>query len=438
MANIRLEIPPWQKYTCQSTGLCCRRGLDISGFPADKERLSRIDWTQKNPRLAEGTLFVEKSKGFRLATDKDGACRFLNPDNLCLMHKEIGYSQKLLACKMFPFHFVHSAGRVHVSLLFSCPTVIDNIGQPLTEQVPHIRKHLAELDAIIPPPATKEETSLDGRQAVRFRDVRFLEETLIKILQTAKLPFVRRVLWAGDILDRLEGTDEEQLSPKNFHPTLCHHRDRAQDNAENSGLKKIPLGLFERALLRQLQGICTAMAETGMASTDGSTRRAARYKRIGAAYRYFLGAGILPENKKRWHLDLGVSREPFPATPTFAAVFKVRSVSLPTASEELLGRYLATRFWGRTYFGGEFWGLSVLHGARALLSLAAIVVWHAKVFAAGEGRGAVTHEDIRGAVLLTDHAYGHLSNLNAGFTRKALAIVNRQEWAQRALLYTML
>ncbi len=417
----KFEIADWLRYSCIGCGACCRRGYDIWCPPKDYPRLSEIDWAGKYPQLRNKRLFMPQSHGYRFNLDETGACLFLDKDNRCLMHGAIGFDRKVLTCKMYPFNLVHSFGRVHVGLLFSCPAVVDRVGDPVRAQTGLLNKLLAEMDELFAPPEFAEETSLDGWRNISFRNLRFLEEALCMALADESLTFLRRLLWAAQILDRIDESTDEQLHAKNFHNTLQHHRDRARDEAENCGIARPEISRFERLLLRQFQGFSTSLAERGLTSSSFMTRTRARLRRAGLALRYLYGGGKVP----------GVDNI------DFASARKVRCLHLPENSRELLSRYLRTRFMARMYFGSEGWGLPVLQGARMILTLPAVVLWHAKVLAAVEGADEVAHEHVRAAVLLVDNAFGHMAGLRTGSSRRALELVSRAGWPQKAVLDTM-
>jgi hypothetical protein len=285
-----------------------------------------------------------------------------------------------------------------------------------------LRDLLEEMDELFPPPPVEEETAFDLFRKIAFRELRFLEEALLEILAEDSLPLYRRILWAGGLLDRLEDAEEAHLEPRMFHQTLAIHKDRARDLAENSGIARPVLGLFERTLLRQLQGMCSSLAEKGLTSGSFFVRSAARLRRVSLAYRYVRGAGAIPA-------ETGAA--------SFAEVVAMRALHLPPESEALIARYLRTRIAARGYFGREAWGLAVIPGARAVLSLAALVLWHAKVGAVVAGRKEILHEDVRQGVLLVDHSIGHMTNLHSGPARRALQVILRRSWPQRALLHTI-
>ncbi len=436
----RLEIAPWLRYTCTGCGLCCRRGFNIWCPLPDRIRLGEVDWGAKYPRLQGLQLFIPQRENYRLAVADNGQCHFLDQDNHCIMHAELGFHNKVLTCKMFPYTLVHSFGRVHVGLLHSCPAVVDQTGQPVTAQTHLLGKLLEEMDRLFPPPPFNEETAFDLDRPITFRNLRFLEESLISALHDEQLPLVRRIIYAGGLLDRLDDSPADQLGPKSFHETLCHHRQKARDDAINCGLKHRELTLFERVFLRQLQGLCSTLAQSGLLASSFSKRQAARLRRLGLALRYMRGTGHLPFSVDDWSRIAGPADEdsPLRTALSFDEVRKVECFHLAAESEALISRYLSTRIAGRTYFGKEGWGLAVLPGARAILAIAALVMWHAKVRACAAGRNATGHEDIRDAVLIVEHTFGHMSVLNTSFAERALHVVNRTGWPQRALLFTML
>jgi len=417
------EIPDWLRYSCTGCGRCCRRGYNIWCPPKDYPRLSAIDWGETFPQLAGKQLFLPQPQGHRFALDETGACRFLAEDNRCLMHAAIGFHAKVLTCKMYPFNLVHSFGRVHVGLLFSCPAVVDHHGERVSAQTGLLKRLLAEMDELFPPPPFTEDTALDTRRSITYRNLRFLEEALGNAVVDESLPFLRRILWAAELLDRLADAADGYLEAGKFHETLCHYRDRARDEAANCGIARPRIGPFERLLLRQLLGFSTSLAERGLTSEFWQVRTRARFRRLGLALRYLWGSGCVPGEG---------------GAVDFAAVQSVRALHLPAASEELIGRYLRTRFASRAYCGREGWGLSVLPGARMILTLPAIVIWHAKLRAALGGRSEVAHEDVREAVLLVDNAFGHMAGLYTRMSRNALSLVSRPGWPQKALLHAVL
>jgi lysine-N-methylase len=72
---------------------------------------------------------------YRLAHQDDGACVFLDKKGLCRIHAKFGEPAKPLACRVYPYA-VHPAGQqqLTVSLRFSCPSVVQNLGPAVASQ----------------------------------------------------------------------------------------------------------------------------------------------------------------------------------------------------------------------------------------------------------------------------------------------------------------
>lgn len=431
------EIAPWLHYECIRCGLCCRRGFSIWCPLPDRIRLGDIPWGERHPELAGKQLFIPLRENYRIALDKSGACVFLDGEGRCIQHTELGFDAKTLACKMYPMTLAHSFGRVHVGLLFSCPAVVDRRGPSLQQQEADLKKLQKEMDSLFPPPPFNDETAFDATRSITFRNLRFLEESVIEALGDESLPLTRRILFAGNILDLMDNASDDQLSASAFHESLIHYREKARESAANCGLKRASLGLFERFFLRQLLGMASSLTEAGLLSSSFSARIRARLRRIFVALRHMSGRGDIPLQETDWRRITGsgtVSRR----RVTFRDVEAVSAYHLPAESEDAISRYLRTRIAARTYFGSEGWGLSVLPGMRTILTLASLVIWFAKAHAASSGREAVTHEDIRSGIILVEHAFGHMSSVDTGMAARPLAIATRAGWPQKVLLATML
>ena len=94
------DLPPDARFTCQQCAGCCYHWF-VYLTPDEYERLRSHDWAADSPRLGGRVLFEEQvvpgqggQRAVRLAKI-DGACAFLEPDHLCLIHKVQGMAAKL-------------------------------------------------------------------------------------------------------------------------------------------------------------------------------------------------------------------------------------------------------------------------------------------------------------------------------------------------------
>jgi Fe-S-cluster containining protein len=105
----------------------------------------------------------------------DGACVFLNADNKCRIHVELGAARKPLTCRLFPYSFHPAPDATVVTASFACPTIVANQGTPIAsgaalEAIESLRK---EWGAAAQPRGALEliaGRSIEPRQAKLLRD----------------------------------------------------------------------------------------------------------------------------------------------------------------------------------------------------------------------------------------------------------------------------
>ncbi len=75
-----------------------------------------------------------------------GGCCFLQDDNLCALHRELGYEMKPLQCRQFPFLPVRTPSGVYVGVSFFCTAVQREHGRPIVEHEETIVELLGNLE----------------------------------------------------------------------------------------------------------------------------------------------------------------------------------------------------------------------------------------------------------------------------------------------------
>jgi lysine-N-methylase len=134
--SLAIVYPPQQLFECRDCpARCCRSGWAIPVSPEtahfmlnDAELRARL--VGRAPAvLAAGTLpMVER--------DRQLQCVFLDDDMLCAVQKKHGHHAIPQACQAFPFGFMNDEERRPVAQLSRyCPSIRDNYGKPLAEQV---------------------------------------------------------------------------------------------------------------------------------------------------------------------------------------------------------------------------------------------------------------------------------------------------------------
>ncbi len=123
-----------QNFECADCSKCCRSKWQIH---VDEVARGKIKGTSLELRVIQqtGAPALEDADGgmSRVAKRKsDGACVFLNPDDLCSIHAEVGSSSKPIGCRQFPFLIRPTPDGVMVGASFYCPSIQRSTGVPLS------------------------------------------------------------------------------------------------------------------------------------------------------------------------------------------------------------------------------------------------------------------------------------------------------------------
>src|SRR5438132_4295827 len=133
-----------QRFTCAQCGRCCRRGWDIALTAGEVEgyrKAGAVAWyTETDTGTETGTVdpfepLSDHAGHFRIRKRADGACGFLSAENQCRIHEQLGGARKPLTCRLFPFRFHPVEGKAVLTASFACPTVVANVGEPVSAQL---------------------------------------------------------------------------------------------------------------------------------------------------------------------------------------------------------------------------------------------------------------------------------------------------------------
>jgi Fe-S-cluster containining protein len=121
------------------------RALDAHDFSA---------YTQ----LADRTLYYDDKNDstglYRLAKGEGTRCIFLDSDDLCIIHKELGPDAKPNMCRQFPFLASHTWVDDRISVNYGCPSVQQQRGEPLADQADEITGLVPRTQRDLRPDAT--------------------------------------------------------------------------------------------------------------------------------------------------------------------------------------------------------------------------------------------------------------------------------------------
>lgn len=133
-------------FSCGSCGHCCNQPWRTLIEPEKAHALDRHDFS-KYPHLA-GKAFYRASGDagglYELAKGEGVRCLFLDSDNLCIIHKELGPEAKPHMCRQFPFLPARTWTEDRISVNYGCPAVQNRSGLKLADQ-------RADIAAVVPP-----------------------------------------------------------------------------------------------------------------------------------------------------------------------------------------------------------------------------------------------------------------------------------------------
>lgn len=136
--SIAIHNPLEQNFTCQSSGNCCRRPWKVKVASDVAEGIRTTDTFAQLKRRGFMPLPVVDGE-IRVGREEKGACLF-HRDDLCAIHGEKGALSKPVVCRLFPFSLVNTPEGYYLSLSFSCPSVVGEIGAPVSEQLAEIEE----------------------------------------------------------------------------------------------------------------------------------------------------------------------------------------------------------------------------------------------------------------------------------------------------------
>lgn len=187
---IRLHFDPQQNYDCLMCGRGCRAGWDI---PVEPEVVANLE---KQPLVLR--IIGEQGPVFRTVTDEEGGqktfiqnskdcpnCRFLAEDQLCSIHREMGFEAKPATCKLFPFVMTQTPEGIFAGTTYYCTATRQNHGR-------NAAVHEADLRHQLEHGAPINKVAMDGlvlhnRYYVSYRDYLGLERELLRRAESVGL-----------------------------------------------------------------------------------------------------------------------------------------------------------------------------------------------------------------------------------------------------------
>ena len=425
MARPGVILPILQNWSCHNCGGCCREH-QIVITAEEKNRIDKQKWTGADGVADDRPLIVAHGADFRLNHQADGACVFLDERGLCRIHSKFGEAAKPLACRAYPYAVHPSGNSVTVSLRFSCPSVVQNLGQPVAQQ----RQTLEALAGEIVPSNYRAPNTppLYPGQPIIWSDVMRLLAFIERGLSVGAVSFATRLLRVLTWIDLLEKAAPEAISNEqlgNLLPVLHEASVRAQPDDHLPLVKPTGLGriMFRQWVAQLLRHDTDATARSGFMG---------RMHLLGDGLRFTLGRGRVPAMADPISVRVAFSggstttSEAIAAMPTFSQLeneFGGRNAEF----DELFVRYFRVKLQGLHFCGRAFYDMPFIDGFRSLALMYPATLWVARMRAARDGRMTISLPDVQAALATIDHNFGYSPALGMAGAKKRIQQLARMQ-----------
>lgn len=173
----QLHFDSNQNYDCLMCGRGCRAGWDI---PVEPEVAANLEHQPLVLRIIgeQGPVFRKVEDQIFIQNSKDCPnCRFLAEDQLCSIHRELGFEAKPATCKLFPFVMTQTPEGIFAGVTYYCTATRQNYGR-------NTSAHEADLRIQLEQGAPINKVAGDGlvifnRYYISYRDYLALEKELL-------------------------------------------------------------------------------------------------------------------------------------------------------------------------------------------------------------------------------------------------------------------
>lgn len=413
-----LRLPTIQNWSCHNCSGCCRQHL-IEITEEERQRILKQDWKPKDG-VPESQPVIEPSGGplwnrrYRLAHTDDGSCVFLNEDGLCRIHAKFGEPAKPLACRIYPYAFHPAGSKITVSLRFSCPSVVANLGNSAVENRDEI-KAIGRLvvpdgaDQIPPPPVTP-------GQKVDWDDILRFAEAFDSILENDEDSLSERLYRMLYVLSVIDESRFKLIRGEQLSEFLSIIAEAADDEDLPGELQPVSgIGQMQFRLL-----VAQYARKDTVADLGGGL--AAKWKLLKAALSFTTGHG-----------EAAALQDCFKSVP-FTEIEKPFG-SVPKEADEIFTRYLRVKIQGLHFCGRAYYDVPFVEGLHSLLLIVPSILWLARWLAASDDRKSLKLDDIKTAMTIADHHHGYSPALGTRSFRRRVRLLAQTSDLQRLALW---
>jgi Fe-S-cluster containining protein len=380
-------------FSCHTCAGCCR-GLDVYLSDDEAKRFTQLDWPTLRPRLAGRDLMRPAGEGLYKLEHMGDACVFLDEDNLCAIHKELGLEAKPFMCKQFPSYLGSTPEGIIATFDFACPVVVADEGAPIQQQEHEIRTRIAEWQVVGPAlrgaiaGATLggEEPHVLARRGVplAWADYLALEAGLQHVLTSQDRPLTERLL----TLDSMAVAAAEHAEPGAMQGWVKDLESERWAALSTTAPKLSPL--------RQ-----RAVVASSIAAIEGAWGQRAG-ERTSAGSRVSLATALVPARRPIRLATAGAT----------VALDRMRETGFAQDDPALTGpivRFLLAFLARKSLIAGT----SVLQGSRYLALYFATIRWYSVARAVMAERAAAEVADVRYAIRLIEQTLSRSPSLRS-------------------------
>ncbi|MEZ6124422.1 MAG: YkgJ family cysteine cluster protein [Planctomycetaceae bacterium] len=422
------DLPVLQNWSCHNCGGCCREHL-IEITEDEKRRIEKQQWTAADGISLQRPVIQKLAPGrYRLAHQDDGACVFLDDRGLCRIHARFGEAAKPLACRLYPYAFHPAGDHLALSLRFSCPSVVRNVGVPVTEQ----RSVLTQLAAEV---VADHETGLSpplihsggdhGDQSVDWPDVHRFLKALETSFADESVHFVVRLMRVLEWLALVEQSQFQTIRGTKLDDFLnLVTRAAAKAQPDNDLPVHRPSGIG-RVMFRLMT------AQYARHDTEAHVRAGAAYRLslLTSALKYTAGMGTVPELAGSASVA-----QAFGESDSADARRSVRFGDLEgefqcrqPQIDDLMARYFRVKIQGIHFCGAANYDMTLVHGFHSLALMYPIVMWLARLRAARRGRSVVQLTDAQAALATADHNFSYSPALGMANAKQRVSLLAKMK-----------
>ena len=411
------QLPTIQNWSCHRSGDCCRDYL-VSVTAEEKKCIEGQRWKER-PEFSDTELFTPMGtiwkREYRLSHRADGSCVFLDENGLCRIHAQYGEQAKPLACQLYPYMIVPAGKELRVSVRFSCPSVVRNLGRPVSQQSREISRYAAQLVPLMA--SAPKPPLLRPGQRVDWPDLLRIVDTFEEIISESDSNLPLRLARAVSFARQLEGTRADTLGRSQLHELLTILKEGVRAQSGPAILPTEPCEKWALTLFRLLVAQC-ARKDLSPHLQRGLRGRLALLR---AAWSFRRGYGLIPQLQPIFgHVNFSEVERPFG--------------SIPAEASQIMERYYLVKVQGLQFFGRAYYNVPLIEGLYSLVLTFPTILWIARWLAAGAGRTDLYTEDIVRSLTVVDHQWGFTPVLGFGYARWRVRILASHGQIERLII----